>query len=259
MEMKTKKMFFYQIMDIRWPMLIYYGVVLLITLLANLSVITLSASISGGKDGGAILSGLTGSSAIFLFIVGLNVFREYLRFGLQNGVSRKTLFCSRMLSAVTIAFVMGCIDQLVHGILALATSGMNLGWLSVSLFQLAYPAAFQAPVVGNLLGVLFNFSLLLAASSLGYMFVIVFYRLGKIGKLFIVPGIPVLVFFGLPLLAGLDDLYFGGVCKAFLDKTILPALQWIFAAPAGCMVFFFVLSAVFSGVAWLLMRKAPLR
>ncbi len=265
--MKAKACFRYQILDLRWPVLVYYLVILAITLLTALSLGNFSVVGSAGEmtvremaeANHTILSGLTGASVVFVFIVGLNSFTENFRFGLQNGVSRKTVFLSRIYTAGVTALFMGLVDQLMHTMLSWIGSATSSRWISVSLFQQIFPKTFENPVQGFFLSVVFGFCLLFLAANLGYAIVMVFYRLKTLGKILVGAGVPAALIFGIPAIKGLDTLYFGERLRAFARVTLQPFLKFAFGSPASCLVSLLVLGVLMALVDWLLLRRAIVR
>lgn len=257
--MKAKASFLYQILDLRWAVLIYYFVIFCITLLANFSVITMTSSLSIAGERTIIMSGITFSSCIFIFIVGLNSFTENFRFSLQNGVSRKTLFLTRIATAGATALFMGLLDQLFHSLINLVGELSSSHFLSISLFQQLYPTAWGNPVQGFFLSVVFGFCLLFLMANVGYAVVMLFYRVGKLGKVLVGAGVPALLIFGIPALKALDSMYFGERLRAFGNAVVKPVLDFAFNNVPNCMISLLVLAALFALFDWLLLRRATIR
>lgn len=261
--MRLKASFLYQILDLRWAFLIYYIVILFLAIFADITIVGFSSVSSEGvvEEGNTmVMSGITGASAVFIFIVGLNSFTENFRFGLQNGVSRKTIFLSRMCTAVASALFMAVVDQIIHTLISLFHALQpNSHRLSVSLFQQLYPAACENPVQGFFLSVVFSFCLLLFISNVGYAIVMLFYRVGKLGKVLVGAGIPVALIFGIPAIKALDTLYFGERLRAFSNAVISPVLDFAFNTVPNCMISLLLLAALFALIDWLLLRRAIVR
>lgn len=260
--MRLKASFLYQILDLRWAFLIYYIVILFLALFTSLTVVSFSAASAGivGGNESVAISGITVASAMFLFIVGLNSFTENFRFGLQNGVSRKTIFLSRMCTAAASSLFMAVVDQIIHTAVSLSVLGQgNPHQASVSLFQQLYPAASENPVQGFFLSVVFSFCLLLFISNVSYAIVMLFYRVGKLGKVLVGAGIPAALIFGIPAIKALDTLYFGERLRAFSNAVIAPVLDFAFNTVPNCMISLFLLAALFALIDWLLLRRAIVR
>lgn len=257
--MKAKACFLYQILDLRWAVLIYYLAIFCLTLLTNISVVSMTSSLSIAGEHTVIMSGLTFASGIFIFIVGLNSFTESFRFALQNGVSRRTLFLTRLATAGATALFMGLVDQLFHSLVSLAGQNLSSGWMSLSLFQQLYPQAWGNPVQGFFLSVVFGFCLLLFMANAGYAVVMLFYRLNKLGKVLVGAGVPALLIFGIPVLKAVDSMYFGERLRAFGNAVVQPVLDFAFHAVPNCMFSLLVLAALFALFDWLLLRRAIVR
>ncbi len=258
--MKLKAIFLYQILDLRWALLIYYFVILFLSCFSSITVVSFSSATSVGVVGnsdGMVMSGITGASAIFIFIVGLNSCRENLRFSLQNGISRKTLFLSRMYTAGATALFMAVVDQIIHSLVYLSlVAQSNSHAASVPLFQQLYPTASGNPVQGFFLSVIFGWFLLLLMSNIGYAINMLFYRLNKLAKVLVGAGVPAALIFGIPAIKALDTLYFGERLRAFSSAYIEPVLDFAFNAVPNCLVSLFILAALFALLDWLLLRRA---
>ena len=260
--MKLKASFLYQILDLRWALLIYYFVILCLTLLANITIVSFSSASSMGVVGEndtIVMSGITFSSAIFIFIVSLNSFTENFRFSLQNGVSRKTIFLSRMCTAVSTSLFMAVVDQIIHTMLSLSLIRQANHQVSISMFQQLYPNTNGNPVQGFFLSVVFSFCLLLFISNVGYAIVMMFYRVGKLGKVLLGAGIPAALIFGIPAIKAFDTLYFGERLRAFGNAVISPVLDFAFNTVPNCMISLLLLAALFALFDWLLLRRATIR
>lgn len=97
--MKRKAAVRYLLHSYRNPLLIFYGIILLVSLL----VCTLMEVQVAGEGK---VSSVNGASVIFLFVCGLNAFKEDFCFFLQNGVSRKTQFSATCIAFLPVALLM---------------------------------------------------------------------------------------------------------------------------------------------------------
>ena len=89
-----KSAMIYQISEMKKPLLIYYAIIFFL-LLASFLTTEVFLHISAN---GTTINGIEISSMIFIFVCGLNSFKEPFRMFLQNGLSRKTLFLSYLCS-----------------------------------------------------------------------------------------------------------------------------------------------------------------
>ena len=104
--MKRKAAVRYLLHSYRNPLLIFYGIILLVSLL----VCTLMEVQVAGEGK---VSSVNGASVIFLFVCGLNAFKEDFCFFLQNGVSRKTQFSATCIAFLPVALLMAVVDSLM--------------------------------------------------------------------------------------------------------------------------------------------------
>lgn len=188
--MKIKSAIKYHLYDCRMSLLIFYSVMVALTILV--AIIAHATNIHGSI-------GIEFSSACFLFVFAILSFRTTFKFYLQNGVSRRSLFLAQQFSFVLLALF----TLLSNSILFVIHS--KLGLLSVG-------NSFQALMYGQagryhdgFFGTYFQDSLIttFAASltllALGSCVSIVFYRLSKLGRLLVACALGFLVI-GLPVI-----------------------------------------------------------
>jgi hypothetical protein len=202
------------------------------------------------------LSGLEFATVIFLFIAGLNSFKEEFGLLIQNGISRKTVFAGRILTSLTVAMGMAVIDKLVSFIfqgLNTVTDG-NIG--SSTLFELVYKNYRQEGMLMPLTSFLFSFFLYLCFSGAGYFITTAFYRLGKAGKVALSVSLPVGIFVVLPIF---DYTIAGGRITAALYKFLDFALGISSGRLINEMITCTLAFLIFSGFSWLLIRKASVK
>lgn len=115
--MKIKQTYKYMMLDLKNTIINYYIAIVAIYLLTVL----LEVIFSGG---GETSMNIDGATVIFLFIVGLCSFKDNYLMLAQNGISRRTMFVCRMLTAASIAAITMAADQLFIGLAQLATRSM---------------------------------------------------------------------------------------------------------------------------------------
>jgi len=221
--------------------LIYLAIVLFITTLARTT-----SGFSGD------LGGMEMSTTVFLFVMGIVSFRETFLMLLQNGVSRRTLFVSRLLAVVLLCAGMAAIDMTVTAA-SRAFSGAA-GQLDVySLYDIAYP---QAMARMNGFGRWVTNWALMATQSilvmcLGYCITLAYYRMNKLAKW--------LVSFGVPALLIVVMSRMGGQAWIALGRVLSDAFGLTLQLPVMAMLVFLATAAALSGCSWLLLRRAPVR
>lgn len=104
--MKIKSVFKYSVANMVKSIGAFYGIFI--------SVCILLIFLANSSGGSVSSSGVELSSAIFIFIAGLNSFKENFYFMKSNNVSRRDFLYGVILSMIPIAFVMSFIDVIVN-------------------------------------------------------------------------------------------------------------------------------------------------
>lgn len=248
--MKLKQSIRYQLADFIGPVIVYYGVVVALHVVACLAWIFGSIRFYMG-------AGLSAFSTVFLFICGLCSFHDNLPMHLQNGVSRKTMYIAWLAVTGIVSAFMAAADTVLAvliNLLDLPIWGYGSANLFFTLFDLD-GLAFGQTLVNTLFSILFSFVLLALAMTLGYFIVVFFYRLPV--KLRIVVGACAgfLLFFGLPGAKILDTNLLGEGLRAFFRQYLEPVLEFIWENPFALMGTWAVAAVVLSALSWLLMRR----
>ena len=229
----------YQFQDITRALIIFCGILLILILTLFIP----------GLQG--TTNGLEISAFIFLFVIGLNTFKENFGMFLQNGVSRKTIFAGKLLSTCVVSAIMAvlsCVAKLGGGY-----RDIQLG----TLYEMLYTErmASISPVLVVVENLLMLFCCCLAFMMVGYFITIAYYRMEKHWKLLISVGLPVLCFVLLPIV----DTVLGGVIFLSIFRVLMFATGLQFDSPYICMLSALTVTAVFSGLSWLLMRRAVVK
>ncbi|HEX3021381.1 MAG TPA: hypothetical protein VHQ24_07630 [Lachnospiraceae bacterium] len=254
--MSIKSSYHYQIKDHKNSIIIYY-----LILIGIMVLVFTGMGVSIAREDGTNVSGQIGgfemSTVIFLFVTALCSFKESFGMLLQNGVSRKTLFTSRIAVTITIAAIMALIDKVILAIFSIFTNLVdNID--SSSIFEQLYmkKASEMNELQLNIESFIFGFLLYVCVMAGGYFITILFYRLGKTGKVIIGAGVPFTVFMLLPIL---DTAIFDGRITKAIGKLIDFALGFSNNSPTNAFITFLLGSVVVSAVSWLLMRKAVVK
>ncbi|MCL2507625.1 MAG: hypothetical protein FWF05_00470 [Oscillospiraceae bacterium] len=285
--MKLKQSYLYQLREHQKPIIIFYIVVMIVLPLLLVTSVTsydgvvpmIIAEEVQGEDGATIVyesreltpeeleewqsvqsqfSGMDAATVIFLFVCGLAVFREQFGMLSQNGVSRKTVFRGRIAAVLTIAFGMAVIDKINLIAFKWACSLIGEDVICTSLFEQLYNS--ETKVRGTLTTHVYSFIFCLvsylAAAMFGYLISLTFYRLGKAGKISVAAGVPALLFIALPIV----NFY---VADGKITKWAERAFDYMFgftqSLPFHAFVTLAAMFAVFSGLCWLLMRRAVVK
>lgn len=253
--MKVYPSFRYQIARNRSTVMIYYLVWLILTAFVTV------ASLIFTQGEGAIVTtnGISAGSAICVFVLGLNAFKENFGMAVQNGVSRKSLFLGNLCTAGVLCAVMAVLDEAMTLLTDLSGLLPRVSNEASPLLTTAYNIEGLNPAVLALYSVAFSFFLLLACFGLGYFITILYYRLNTPGKVAVSVAVPCLFTFGVPILKGLRDAFHWEALWNSLTQAAARFFDLAFGAPWNCMVTCLVLFAVFHAFAWLLARKAALK
>ncbi len=206
--MKLKSAVRFYLDDFKKPVIIFYGVLLV---LFALEVILMNLLNETGST-----SGMGSATSIFMFVIGLNAFKTQFRLFLQNGLSRKTMFSGFILGIALLSAAMTLID-LAFG----RFQGLFLTYESVymSRFGSLYTNS-SADLMDELLWTFLSY---LTAGLTGYAITCLYYRMNKGLKLAVSIGIPALVIIVIPLI---DGLYTNGVITAFFLNIVAFALGY---------------------------------
>jgi len=253
--MNLKAALKYQLHESKKAVLIYYLQVVMVFLLivALLYLIPDKITISGNVNGPEV------ASMIFIFIAGLNSFREAFCLFIQNSISRRTMFVSRMISAAIISTAMACIDRILMFIGRLLQP-LNQSFSIKSLFQMIYQnkAGYKT---GSLLFIftqlIFTVCLYFAVWMLGYFITVSFYRLNKYGKIVVSVGVPVSLFIVMPIL---DGLVFNEAIGLFFGKVLSFAFGFSNKAnPLIGMITLLLISAILAAFVRLMTRMVSVK
>ena len=241
--MKRKAAVRYLLHSYRNPLLIFYGIILLVSLL----VCTLMEVQVAGEGK---VSSVNGASVIFLFVCGLNAFKEDFCFFLQNGVSRKTQFSATCIAFLPVALLMAVVDSLMTALFSTLFSYEGI-------LGLIYGRAMETGFTGFLLQIGWLFCLYLFALLLGYLITTLYYRMDSKRKVLVSVSVPVLLVLVLPLID--TELFQGRISQALSE-----ALKAVFGLqngpnPAFAMLFLLICCVACGLCAAVLQRKAVLK
>ena len=235
----------YRLYDNRKAILIFYTVILcVLALLFSITTITVDSDFHGS------IEGIEFASAIFLFIVGLNSFKEVFRMFIQNGISRKTLFASHIIATAAIGGIMALMDSILT-LLNRTITSINSGVYSRRLIETLYGR--QNDSIGAFLtSLFFCFFIYMMFASLGFLITTLYYKMNKVLKISVSVSVPAILFVILPIV---DSALFQGVVFSGIARIITMA----FINPFMGMISSLVLFTIFSACSWLLMRRAVVR
>jgi hypothetical protein len=163
------------------PLIIFY--LIFITLITSIVIINKT---SGGGIGS---SGIEFSSVIFLFVIGLNSFKENFYFSQANNISREDYFKSMAVTILPVALGMSLIDLVIN-------RTYNVFMASPTIYDMAYGSSSysfinvetwtQSNSIQTLLGTAtFLFAFYIVAFAIGLLITMIYFKCNKIMKVLV--------------------------------------------------------------------------
>ncbi|MBU3075794.1 hypothetical protein [Clostridium estertheticum] len=140
---------------------------------------------------GISISGIEFSSMIFLFVMGLNLFKENFYFSQANNIPRTDYFKSLVITILPIALGMSIIDVILNRIYNIFLGGPTIYDMAYGNFPHGYnyesiPVWIQNNSIGTLVGTdTFLFALYILAFAIGLLITMIFYKCNKTMKILI--------------------------------------------------------------------------
>lgn len=210
----------------------------------------LSAILTAVMDEGDIyFNGLTVSSTMMVFVLGIVFFSQSLRFGLATGVSRRSVFWGFGAFILLFALITVAADFLLERLFGLLVAPSNelLTQIYDRYIQTnSKPAAFISLAVCSL-------TLKLLAGLSGFFIGGAYYRMNKALKLLVSIGVPVTLFILLPIGFGLLP---SGIQNT-LWRALLSALKFLVSSPYALAAVLAAAAVLFYFFSWLFIRRAP--
>lgn len=246
----------YQLWEYKTPLIIYYiaryGFVMLLRLFVEVAVVS-----AGGEVQVSSVGGLEFASIIFIFVAGLNSFRETFHIFIQHGISRRRMFVSFLLLAAPVAAFMALTDSL-NWIASGLFSGTNVTYESIFMQIYAQDYTGTGSAALFLTSFLWGATVYLSFVLLGYMITALYYRMNKPLKIAVSVGLPVFFTVVLPLI---ESQVTKGAIFAALGNYI--KFSWGGPGPGAdplyAIAFSLLHGAVFALISWLLIRRAEFK
>ena len=248
--MQAKKIAKYNISSMKKSIIIFYSIFISICIL-----LIIIAKSSGGNVSS---SGVEMSSAIFIFIAGLNIFKENFYFAKSNNISRKSYFLGTILSMLPVAGVMSIIDMVINRIFNLfIKSPTNYDMIFTDL-RFASLSTNLSWVQSNNIKTLFNTflfqaSVYLMLFVLGFVINMIYYKCNKLMKT-VVSIAPVMLI----ILFNIFAFNFPNVVQ-----RVFKFLDYIFGInsmnPYAAITTFIILFIALAAIAYSLIRKMVIK
>ncbi|WP_195263930.1 MULTISPECIES: hypothetical protein [unclassified Clostridium] len=252
--MKVKSVVKYNLSSLKNSILMFYFVFISICVLLTI--------LSYNSDGAVSSSGIELSSAIFIFVVGLNMFKENFYFIKGNNLSRKSYFYGTVLSMVPISIGMSFIDIIlnrIYNIFVNCPTNYDMIYTDyINISNYANNGWIQSNSIETLFNTfLFQASVYLMAFILGFVITMLYYKCNKLMKtvISIIPILLIIIFnMGFYIMA-LNFPYLTGKIGewVFYILGILPRNVYMTIST------FSIISVVLATVAYLLIRKMRIK
>lgn len=222
----------YQLRDYRKAVGIYYSIILILAL--GWIIAMLNTNVKGYAN--------FGSTGIFIFILGLNTFKNSFKFTHANNVSRKRFYYGTMIAIVIVSLFMAFADTIFTSIF------LEIGNYKSNFQQIYNSVSF----VDNFF---WSFGLLLFATILGWFITMLYYRANNILKIIIsiMPVIIIIIF------SYINTLFNGKVFKSLI--SFLGSIMGVTGNvnPYNAVLSFTIGSIGLLALSYLLIRRAPIK
>ncbi len=245
--MRIKSVIKYNLSEMKTSIMVFYVVIAAVMALIGFSFIMMSGNNTNVNSGGT-----EAATVIFIFVVGLNSFKNNYLFLSTNGISRKTQFMGFVSSAFIICVILSVIDGIYSNILPQFINYESM------FYQLYYTWADVLPKIqGIMTGFIWSISLYFLAVASGYFITILYYRMNKILKIAVSITVPSVMFVVLPIV---DGNYAEGKISNFLWNAMrtlggftveMNPFTGVLSMTAGAVIIL--------GLAYLLVRKAGVK
>ncbi len=227
----------YLLRDNRKALIIFYAIILTIVFM-----ILSSLSQFNTTDGNVSFGGFGFSSAIFLFISGLNCFKANFMFTQANNISRKRFYFANIITLISLSLLMSLIDVILSNIMQMVIPYRGV-------FEQLYKSKFFLD------DFMWSFALFSFVVSLGWLITMLYYKASKVIKI-IISIAPVFV---VVLISIIDDLTSMKVWRniVLLIGRLLGLTNNLNSYTA--VVSFFVGCIAFFSLIFLLIRKIPIK
>lgn len=253
--MRLQKAIKYHLLDAKKAIIIFYAIIIVLSLFFQifLNVLVMRGGESNGEQG---TFNVDTSSIVFLVIMSIISMTATFQFFLQNGVSRRVFFLSSIFSKGMIAACMTVLDIAIP-----ILSGMffkekmvNQGILD-TLYMFWY--AGEKTAAFYLDQTLLRFALYLFFVILASFIGALYYRMGKMMKILVSAGVPILFTIVLPVVDWqlTNGKIFGAIADFFL---------FISGFKNGGNPYYLMISSLIGAVlfcipTWLLVRRATIK
>lgn len=245
--MQIKNSFLYQFSKSIKPIISFYCIVLVFTILDYIAYsLEFSPIVS--------VSGWDFAGLIFLFVAGCVSTSDVFPMLLQNSVSRKTYFIAKILTVLSLSAMVAVFNIGISVLTEIVFKSIfnNSQVEIISMINMIYFDNFTYTLSSAMWTLLVTYCLSIFIFMLGMFLSSVFYRVGKFARVLISAGIPVTIFFVLPLVNLLFYEY------DFIGR-FMECVGSILNLPWKCAVFFSVMFIATTLASWFVTRRMSIK
>ncbi len=239
----------YELKTYRTPILVFLSIFIIIDVFA---IVSNMISESTGTESIFRITGQDVSIIICLFVVGIVLFFENLKMTVQNGISRRSYFISKILSILSVSAICSVINLAITEIFGALISDNNC--IAEMLYREYFAEA--GYIAGIFTNLLWSFAMCVTASLAGCFIAASIYRMPKYARFVLFGCLWAVIVIGLPVL---ESLFFDGAIIAAIKDFILFSTGIVSANPFAMVISCAMVSAVSSALLWLIMRRMPVK
>ncbi len=245
--MKLKSVIKYNFSNLKNGVLIFYLVILAVIMLLGSSINFKSSSNVNISSGGIEIA-----SFIFLFVVGLNSFKEDFLFLSVNNVPRKLQFKAFLITSLSVSFLMAAIDTTYSNILG---SFFTYKPVFIQIYE-KWTVQTSTPLV-IISAFIWSTVLYLAAYLVGYLITNLYYYMNRTAKIIVSIGVPVWFTILLPII---DSSITKGKIMNFIGDVflLLGGLRGTIN-PYIAVLSLLLICVATAGISFLMVRKAVVK
>ncbi|HJB19608.1 MAG TPA: hypothetical protein H9782_10200 [Candidatus Bariatricus faecipullorum] len=166
------------------------------------------------EDGTSIVASCGMTGAVFAMIMGMCMFKEHFWMCLQNGISRRQYYLASAGTMAVLSVLLAAGELFILRLLtAIGPDGIRIDNMGSSLYSGWF--AGRGLLAALAVNLVFTTCMNLAGFAVGYFLAELFYRSGKICRILIAAGLPVVLFVGLPYWS----MQYPRMAQALLEKV----------------------------------------
>lgn len=247
-----KKMLKYQIHDSRKSLIVYS-----LVMIALFTISGIGATLSSSSTDYFSLQGTELSTFIFLFVMGICLYKEHWLMGMQNGIPRVEFFKSCVSLGIFFGVIGAAFNLLIAKIFYVIFGNLDNFYIG-SFIEMLYSEYFDglSGLLSIIVSLIFSFVSIVTLFLLGMLIAAIYCRIPKKTKTAFAIALPISVFVVLPILATFFPVFSEKTLFAFL--RIMGLYEGAQNPLIGCLTMA-VLCVIFILCSYGLLRKTEVQ